>query len=67
MNFIIGLPISTDWKRNNCDSILIIVNWPTKMIYYKPVKVIINAPDLPKIIMDMVVRHYNLFNWIVTN
>ena len=61
------LPISTDWKGDNYDSILVIVNQLIKMVYYKPVKVIINTPGLAKVIIDIVVRHYGLLDSIVTN
>ena len=37
------------------------------MVYYKPVKVIINALSLAKVIIDMVVRHHKLSNSIVTD
>ena len=37
------------------------------MVYYEPVKIIINAPDLAKVIIDIMVRHYGLLNLIVTD
>ncbi len=37
------------------------------MIYYKPVKVTINAPGLAKVIIDMIVSHYSIFESIVIN
>ena len=37
MDFVIGLPISTDWKGTSYDSILVIVDRLTKMVHYKPV------------------------------
>ena len=37
------------------------------MVHYKPVKVIINASDLSKVIIDVVVQHYGLPDSIVTN
>ena len=40
--------------------ILIIVNWLTKMVYYKLVKVTIDAPGLEKLIIDMVVWYYGV-------
>ena len=46
IDFVTGLPISTMWKENSNNSILVIVNWLTKIVYYKPVKVIIDAPSL---------------------
>ena len=37
------------------------------MVHYKPVKVIINAPGLAEIIINIVVRHHGLSDSIVTN
>ena len=67
MDFVTGLLILIDWKGDSYNSILVIVDWLTKIIYYKPVKIIIDAPGLAKIIIDMVVRHHNLLDLIVTD
>ena len=67
MDFVTGLPISTDWKGDSYDSILVIVDRLTKMVHYKPVKVTIDAPGLAEVIINMVVRHHGLRNSIVTN
>ena len=67
MNFVTGLPISTDWKGDSYDSIFVIVNWLIKMVLSKPVKVIINAPGLAEVIINMVIRHHGLPDLIVTN
>ena len=67
MDFVTGLPISTDWKGDSYDSILVIVDRLTKMVHYKPVKVTINAPGLAEVIIDVVVRHHGLPDSIVTN
>ena len=67
MDFITNLPISTDWKRDSYDLILVIVDWLTKIVYYKPVKVIIDTPGFIKVIINIVVRYYDLSNSIVTN
>lgn len=37
------------------NSILVIVAWLTKIIYYKLVKIIINTPRLAKVIFDLIV------------
>ena len=55
MNFVTGLLISINWKGENYDSILVIVNWLTKIMHYKLVKVTIDAPALVEVILDMVV------------
>lgn len=48
MDFVTGLPISTDWKSDSYDSFLVIVDRLTKMVHYEPVKVTINAPGLQR-------------------
>ena len=55
MDFVIGLPISTDWKGDSYNSILVIVDRLMKMVHYEPVKVTIDAPGLAEVILDMVV------------
>ena len=61
------LPLSSDWKDNSYDSILIIVDWLTKMVHYKPVKVTIDASGLAEVILDEVVWHYGLPDSIMNN
>ena len=67
MYFVTGLPVSTNWKGENYNSILVIVDWLTKMVHYEPVKVIIDAPGLAEIIFNVVVCHYGLPDSIVSN
>ncbi len=67
MDFVTGLPISVDWKGDNSNSILAIVNQLTKMVYYIPVKVTIDAPGLAEVVIDVVVRHYGVPESIVTD
>ena len=67
MDFVTGLPISTNWKGDSYDSILVIVDRLTKMVPYKPVKITINAPGLAKVIIDVAVCHHSLPDSIVTN
>ena len=55
MDFVIGLPQSADWRGNGYDSILVIVNWLTKMVYYEPVKTTITAPALVEVILNVIV------------
>ena len=54
MDFVTSLLISTDWKRDNYNSILVIVDWLTKMIYYKLLKITIDTLGLAKIIINVV-------------
>ena len=67
MDIVTGLPILTDWKRDSYNSILVIVNWLIKMVHYEPVKVTIDAPGLIEVIINVVVRHHNLPDSIVTH
>ena len=67
MDFVSGLPISTDWKRNSYNSIFVIVNQLIKMVHYELVKVTINAPGFAEIIINIVVKHHGLLDSIVTD
>ena len=67
IDFVTGLPVSIDWKEDSYDFILVIVDWLTKMVYYKPVKIIINLPRLAEVIIDVVICHHGLLDSIVTN
>ena len=67
MDFVTGLPILTDWKGDSYDSILVIVDRFTKMVYYEPVKVTIDAPELAKVILNVVVWHRGLPDSIVSD
>ncbi len=44
MDYVTGLPISTDWKGDSYNLILVIVDWLTKIVHYEPVYVTIKAP-----------------------
>ena len=67
MDFVTGLLISNNWKKDSYDSILVIINQLTKIVYYKPVKITINAPVLAEDIMDVVIQHHGFLNLMVTN
>ena len=67
IDFVTGLPISTDWKGDSYNSILVIVDRLKKMGHYKQVKVTIDAPGLVEVIIDVVVRHHGLPDSIVTD
>lgn len=65
MNFITRLPISINWKNKIYDSILVIINRLTKMVYYKPIKITIDVLGLVEIIIEAIVWHYSLPDSIV--
>ena len=55
MDFVTGLPLSSNWKGNSYNPILIIIDQLTKMVHYEPVMVTIDAPGLAEVILDVVV------------
>ena len=67
MDFMTGLPILIDRKNKSYDSILIIIDRLTKMVYYKPVKIMIDIPSLAEVIINVVIQHHGLSNSIITN
>ena len=61
------LAILANQKEDKYDSIVVIVNQLTKMVYYKLMKIIIDAPRLANIIMNVIVFDHRFQNLIVTN
>ena len=55
MDFVTGLPISTNWKKDSYNSILVIVDWFIKIVHYKPIKIIINILGLAEVIINVIV------------
>ena len=49
------------WKGTSYDSILVVIDWFTKMVHSKPVQMI-DAPGLAKVFIDLIVRHHGLSN-----
>ncbi len=67
IDFVIGLPISANWKGDSYDSILVIIDRLTKMVHYVPVKVTIDTLGLAEVIIDIIVRHHGVPESIVTD
>lgn len=65
MDFVMGLPISTDWKNERFNSILIIIDYITKIVYYKPVKVTIDRLNLIKVIINIAIYYHSIFKSII--
>ncbi len=65
IDFITSLSISANWKGDSYKSKLVIIDQLIKMVYYEPVKVTIDTPDLAKVIINMVVHHHRVSDWIV--
>lgn len=55
MNFITRLPVLTDYKNKIYNSILIIIDYFTKIVYNKPVKTINNVLGLVKVIFNIII------------
>lgn len=66
-DFVTGLPISTNWKGETYDLILVIVNRLMKIVYYKPVNVIINAFGLSEVIIKVIVQYYGYLKLIISD
>lgn len=66
IGFMIGLPLSANWKSNNYNSILIIIDHLIKIMHFKPVKVTINTPRLVEVIINMVVQQLSLPDSIIS-
>ena len=67
MDFATSLPVSINWKGDSYNSILVIVDRLTKIVHYEPVKITLDASEIAKVIIDVVVRHHGLLDSIVTN
>ena len=67
MDVVTGLSLSADWKGNNYNLILVIVDQLTKIVYYKPVKVTINTSGLAEVIIDVVVQYHGLPDSIISD
>ena len=65
MDFVIGLPISANKKSDSYNLILVIINWLMKMIYYELIKVMINILGLAKVIINVIVQHHRVPEFIV--
>lgn len=59
--------ISTDWKVDSYDTIFIIVDCFTKIVYHESVKSMMNAAGLVKDIIDVVIRYYGFLESIVSD
>ncbi len=62
-----GLAVLTDWKNKSYNSILVIIDYLMKIVYYKLIKVTIDALSLAKVIIDIVMHHKGISKSIITN
>lgn len=57
-----GLLIFTNYKDGIYDSILVIIDWLTRMVYFELLKMTINVLYLATVILDMTIQYHNLSN-----
>ena len=65
MSFITCFLVLIDWKSKYYESILVIIDWLRKIVYYKLVKIVIYTPGQAKVLFDIVVRYYSISDSII--
>ncbi len=65
IDFVIGLLVPIIGKSESYNFILVIVNYLTKMVHYKPIKVMIDTPGLTEVIINVVMHYHNIPKSIV--
>lgn len=58
---------SKNWQKKKYNLIFVVIDWFTKIIYYKPILIIINMKLLAQILIKMVTKYHSLLDSIVTN
>lgn len=67
MDFVMELFILVNWKDKNYNWILIIIDYLTKLVNYKLVKVTIDISDLIEDIISIIIYCYGIFKLIIIN
>lgn len=67
MDFMICLPLSVKQKNDNYDAILVMIDYLTKIVYYKPIRTRIDITSLAGIIINMVIRYHGLSESIISD
>lgn len=65
INFVIGHPISANWKGDSYDVILVILYRLTKMVHYERVKTNIDATGFAEVIINILVKHHGLLELVI--
>lgn len=60
MDFVMSLPLLVEWKGNSYNAILVMVNYLIKIVYYRPIKTIIDIAGLAEVVINIVVRCHSL-------
>lgn len=64
IDFVTELLIFTNWKVETFNSIFVIIDRLINIVYYKPIKVTIDAPGLAKMMINTLVQYCSLLNSI---
>lgn len=67
MDIVIGVLVFINQNNKSYNSIFVIINRFIKMVYYRSVKVTINVLALAKLIINIVIRYYDLLDSIIIN
>lgn len=67
MDFVIKLPMFTNYKDETYNLILMIFNQLIKMGNSKPVTITIDIPGIVEVIIDIVIRYHGLPNLIISD
>ena len=65
MDFVICFLILANWKGDSYNLIFVIVDWLTKMVHYKLVKITFVTLGLVKVIMNMIIYYYKVLESII--
>lgn len=67
MDFVTGLPVSTNGMGETYDSILFIIDKLTKRVHDEQIKIMIDSPTLAEVIINMVVQQNDFPDSIVND
>lgn len=67
MDFVTSLPISTNRMGKTYTFILVIGEQLTKIVHYEPVKTTIDTQNLAEVIINGIVKYYDLLDLIISD
>lgn len=67
IDFVIGLLFLVDWKDDSDNTILVVIDRLIKMVYYKPIKTIIDVVDLAEVIINIIIKYHGLLESIISD
>lgn len=62
-----GFLLLINLKDNSYDSILVIIDYVTKIVYYKLIKTNIDITRLVKTIISIMVKYHNLPKFVISD